>query len=249
MRTDASVPKAILFDLDDTLISAYAQPDSAWLAVSTELAATISPLTANEVASAVADHARLFWADPNKHRQHRQDMRAARRLIVIAALTRLGADRRCDFGPEVAAALADRYTDYRDEHMHLFPGAHATLDALRAMDVRLALLTNGAGPSQREKIDRFQLAHRFHHIQIEGEHGFGKPEEQAYRHALAALGVGVHEAWIVGDNLEWEVAAPQKIGIYAIWHDPAGGGLPAGSTVKPDRTITRLEQLLESSSL
>jgi putative hydrolase of the HAD superfamily len=89
------------------------------------------------------------------------------------------------------------------------------------------------------------LAHRFDHIQIEGEHGFGKPEEAAYRHALAALGVGPADAWMVGDNLEWEVVAPQRLGIYAIWYDGYGTGLPAGSTVRPDRIIRRLPELLE----
>ncbi|WP_293454912.1 HAD hydrolase-like protein [Phenylobacterium sp.] len=48
------------------------------------------------------------------------------------------------------------------------------------------------------------------------EHGFGKPEERAYRHALQALDADPSEVWMVGDNLEWEVAAPQRLGIYSI---------------------------------
>nr|QQZ52071.1 HAD family hydrolase [Phenylobacterium glaciei] len=63
-------------------------------------------------------------------------------------------------------------------------------------------------------------------MQIEGEAGFGKPEEQAYLHAMAALGVKPHETWMVGDNLEWEVAGPQRLGIYAIWHDHLGSACP-----------------------
>ena len=73
-----------------------------------------------------------------------------------------------------------------------------------------------------------RLTHRFDHIQIEGEHGFGKPEERAYLHAMQALGVAAPETWMVGDNLEWEVVAPQRLGIYAIWIDVHGDGLPAG---------------------
>jgi putative hydrolase of the HAD superfamily len=141
--------------------------------------------------------------------------------------------------------LADRFTAYRDEQMTLLPGAHATLDALRELGVLLALVTNGAAGTQRAKIERFELAHRFAHVQIEGEHGFGKPEERAYRHALAALGVPAQDTWMVGDNLEWEVIAPQRLGIYAIWHDLQRAGLPANSPARPDRIIERLEQLLE----
>jgi len=103
---------------------------------------------------------------------------------------------------------------------------------------------HGAGDTQRAKIERFELAHRFDHIQIEGEHGFGKPEERAYLHAMAALGVSAGETWMIGDNLEWEVEAPQRLGIYAIWMDVHGDGLPAGSTARPDRIIRSLTELL-----
>jgi putative hydrolase of the HAD superfamily len=49
---------------------------------------------------------------------------------------------------------------------------------------------------------------------------------------------------MVGDNLEWEVAAPQRLGIFGVWHDHLGAGLPPGSAVKPDRIIERLPELL-----
>ena len=71
----------------------------------------------------------------------------------------------------------------------MFPGAHDAIDALKARGVKLALVTNGAAGTQRAKVERFALTHRFDHIQIEGEHGFGKPDERAYLHAMQALGV------------------------------------------------------------
>jgi len=126
----------------------------------------------------------------------------------------------------------------------VFPGAHDAIDALRALGVKLALVTNGAASPQRAKVERFALTHRFDHIQIEGEHGFGKPEQRAYLHAMQALGVNAPETWMVGDNLEWEVEAPQRLGIYAIWIDVHGEGLPADSSIKPDRIIRSLTELL-----
>jgi putative hydrolase of the HAD superfamily len=90
----------------------------------------------------------------------------------------------------------------------------------------VALITNGAAEPHSAKVVRFALEHRFDHIQIAGEHGFGKPEERAYTHAMDVLGVRPNETWIVGDNLEWEIMAPPRLGIYAIWHDGYGAGLP-----------------------
>ena len=129
--------------------------------------------------------------------------------------------------------------------MFVFPGAHDAIDALRALGVKLALVTNGAADTQRAKVERFELAHRFHHIQIEGEHGFGKPEERAYLHAMDALGVTARDTWMIGDNLEWEVAAPQRLGLYAIWMDVAQArACQRGRPYKPDRIIRSLSELL-----
>jgi putative hydrolase of the HAD superfamily len=48
---------------------------------------------------------------------------------------------------------------------------------------------------------------------------------------------------MIGDNLDWEVRAPKALGIYTIWHDVIGDGLPANSDVKPDRIIRGLAEL------
>lgn len=64
---------------------------------------------------------------------------------------------------------------------------------------------------------------------------------------MHSLGVQAPETWIVGDNLEWEVVAPQRLGIYAIWCDPDGKGLPAQSAVKPDR-IMKPDRIIKTLS-
>jgi putative hydrolase of the HAD superfamily len=238
------LPRAILFDLDETLISAYGRPDVAWLAVAAEFSEALAPWSSAEIAAAVGAFARGFWADAERHRIWRQQIGEARRLIVAGAFDTLAAGGRPIPAAAVLHRLADRFTAYRDEQMHLFPDAHGVVDGFRALGVRLALVTNGAAQAQRAKITRFDLAHRFDHIQIEGEHGFGKPEERAYLHAMDALGVTAKDTWMIGDNLEWEVVTPQRLGIYAIWIDVHGDGLPEGSTVKPDRIIRSLTELV-----
>lgn len=238
------LPRAILFDLDDTILRAYARPDTAWLDVAEELAAELLPLTPAAVAEATGAYAREFWADADRHRRWRVQITAARRQVVNGAFARLAEAGHSVPSPEIARRLADRFTAHRDEKMCLYPDAHLVIDALKASGVLLALVTNGAAEAQRAKIDRFDLGHRFDHIQIEGEHGFGKPDERAYLHAMSVLGVAAPQTWMVGDNLEWEVVAPQRLGIYAIWHDADGNGLPPDSTIRPDRTVRSLSELL-----
>jgi putative hydrolase of the HAD superfamily len=238
------LPRAILFDLDDTILSAYGRPEQAWPVVAATFAAEFGPLTVNELATAIVAVSRAFWADTGHEGYWRMRLAEARRTIVARALAGLAAAGRPVPSADTADRLADRFSAYREEQMCLFPDALLVIDTLRSHGVRLALVTNGAAEPQRGKIVRFDLAHRFDHIQIEGEHGFGKPDERAYRHAMRALDVEPHDTWMVGDNLEWEVVAPQRLGIHAIWHDPVGQGLPPDSPIRPDRIIRRLAELL-----
>ena len=61
---------------------------------------------------------------------------------------------------------------------------------------------------------------------------------------MQALSVSASETLMIGDNLEWEIEVPQRLGIYAIWIDAHGEGLPAGTNIKPDRIIRSLTELL-----
>ena len=236
------LPHAMLIDMDDTILSAYGRPDIAWNNVATEFASELAPLSPQQVAAAIADSARTFWASAAA--EWRLKLTEARHEVVRGGFSALAASGHPALPSDLATRMADRFTAYREEEMFVFPGAHEAIDALKAHGVKLALVTNGAAETQRAKVERFALTHRFDHIQIEGEHGFGKPEERAYLHAMQALGVTAPETWMVGDNLEWEVEVPQRLGIYAIWMDTHGEGLPAGSTIKPDRIIRSLTELL-----
>lgn len=237
----------MLIDLDDTILDAYSNPEIAWLEVLTEFRSDLGGLTPEQARDAVVASADRFWADPERGRIWRQQLFGARREVVRLAFEAVAAEGGPVLREPALHAIADRFSTMREERHAPFPGAIETLKELRDHGVQLALVTNGAGEIQRAKLARFSLEAHFHHIQIEGEHGFGKPDERAYRHALQALGVGPADAWMVGDNLEWEVAAPQRIGMYAVWHDHAGRGLPEGSTVRPDRTIRSLTELLQPS--
>jgi len=228
--------------MDDTILSAYGRPEIAWNTIAREFAGELAPLPPEQVAAAVLAFARNFWA--NAEPAWRLKLAEARHLTVKGGFAALAAAGHAPLPDDLAIRVADRFSAYREEEMFVFPGAHEAIDQFKARGVKLALVTNGAADTQRAKVERFELAHRFDHIQIEGEHGFGKPEERAYLHAMQALGVGPDETWMIGDNLEWEIEAPQRLGIYSIWMDVHGDGLPEGSTVKPDRIIRSLTELL-----
>jgi putative hydrolase of the HAD superfamily len=240
-----ALPRAILFDLDDTILSAFGQAADQWQRVIAAYADQLAPHLPDDVLSAIQTYSRFLWADAARHKFWRHQIGEARRRIVANAFRGMAGSGGPPPPPvDLCDAIADRFQEIHDAELRMFPGAHETLDELKERGVKLALITNGAAEPQRAKVVRFALEHRFDHIQIEGEHGFGKPEEEAYIHALAALGVEAGETWMVGDNLEWEVVAPQRLGIYAIWYDGHGIGLPPHSPIRPDRIIRALPELL-----
>jgi putative hydrolase of the HAD superfamily len=238
------LPRAILFDLDDTILIAFGPSQSQWQRTIDTFADRLGPIEATLIAAAIQTASTELWADPTRHKYWRHRIADARRRIVARAFAALAEAGHPLPPAAVGDAMADAYNALHDEELSMFPDAHETLDRLKEWGVKLALITNGAAVPQRAKVVRFALEHRFDHIQIEGEHGFGKPEERAYTHAMEMLGVGPRETWMVGDNLEWEIEAPQRLGIYAIWHDGYGVGLPPDSPVRPDRIIRRLSELL-----
>ena len=135
------------------------------------------------------------------------------------------------------------YARHRDRRIALLPGALDTVRRFKAAGCALALVTNGSRRTQRMKIERFGLEPVFDAILVEGELGFGKPDPRVYELAMSRLGYSPAQTWMVGDHLEWDVAAPQKLGIYGVWVDANGKGIPADSPVQPDMTIRSITEL------
>jgi putative hydrolase of the HAD superfamily len=235
-------PRALLLDLDDTILDDSSRVAECWRDACVAHAAVFAPLKADVVADAIRRTSRWYWSDAERHRSGRLELDAARREVVRLALVELGIQ-----DVSLAAAIGDAYSHQRDAGMEALPEAIDTVRWLRDSGRRLALLTNGGGPAQRKKIVRFGLAALFDVVLIEGELGFGKPDERVYHRALDALKVEPSEAWMVGDNLEWDVDAPQKLGLSGVWVDLKGRGLPVGSTARPNhivRSISNLRSLI-----
>jgi len=232
-------PQAILFVLDDTIIGDSSSVEPAWRSVCEQAAKEVPDLDPDALFAAIAGVRDQFWSDPDRHREGRADLRATSGRIVRDALLSLGFDL-----PALAATVAHRYRDLRETAARPFPRAIETLEGLRAMGVRLGLITNGSGPGQRAKIESFDLARHFDHILIEGEFGCGKPDDRVYLTTMRSLGSRPDQTWSVGDNLEWDIAVPQRLSLYTVWVDVSGTGLPTGSEVQPDRIIRSIAELL-----
>lgn len=236
-----ALPTALLLDLDDTILSDSADAALHWERVCALHASDIAPHTPAELVDAINAYRAWYWSDPERHRTGRMDLLTARTHTVTEALHSLGVTG--DHAATLARDIGQKYSDLREASLEPLPGALEAVDTLRERGQRLALLTNGAALVQRRKIERYDLARHFELILIEGEFGCGKPDPRVYQHALDALALEPERVWMVGDNLEWDVLAPQRLGIAGVWVNPAGRPLPDGVTGRPFRVVSALADL------
>lgn len=232
------MPKAILLDLDDTIIAHGAVADSCWQELCKRFAPHVKGLEAERLLKAINEARDWYWNDPERHRRGRLNLVVARRELVSLAFSNLGIDNT-----DLANQFADTYSAEREEAVVPFSGAIDTLEHFRNQSLKLALVSNGSSEVQRKKIERFKLASFFDCITIEGEFGYGKPDERVFQHTLEQLGITSKEAWMIGDDLERDVAGAQRLGIYGIWVDWRSEGLPESTTVQPDRIVRTLSEL------
>ncbi|MCH7484034.1 MAG: HAD family hydrolase [Chloroflexi bacterium] len=238
----ASFPRAILIDLDDTLLDDSSNVDACWDDACASVAPRLPGVGVDRLRAEIDKLTSWYWSDPKRHRMGRLDLRAVRRHILELVFAELGID---DNG--LARDLAETYRELREERAHLFPGAADALDRLRAEGVRLGMMTNGAATTQRMKIERFGLAPYFDHIVIEGEFGVGKPDRRVFDTLLSALDVTPGDAWAIGDHLEFDVLAPMQLGLHGIWVDPRNAGLD-GHRDRPDRIVSAFTEIVSSSA-
>ncbi|RYG44773.1 HAD family hydrolase, partial [bacterium] len=129
------LPKAILFDLDDTILSMGGR-EALVLSVVGEFAEEIAPIPVPEPAAEIEGAFLEFWAAPGRYAEWRTRVLEARTKVV----ERLFTERQLDL--DLARRVALRFHERREtDRDRLFPGAVATLEELRRRGVRLALVT------------------------------------------------------------------------------------------------------------
>lgn len=178
-----------------------------------------------------------FHGEKDYLRHLREWVPQFRKLVWQKALASEGFDNDI-----VASDLGEFFAKRRRELQDPLPGAEEILRKLRAAGVRVGLLTNGAPDLQREKIESSGLGMHFDAAVVSGEIGTGKPEPEIFHHLLEKLGVAPDEALMVGNSLARDIVGAKRAGLASCWIALEDEDEPVG-LVEPDYTIRSLGEL------
>lgn len=196
--------QAILFDLDDTLISLRGCESQALRRTLDE--AGLTPRFRDDYSNVSATFAAIsgsYWGQ-------RSAKGYSRDQVLEGSLRDLLTHFNLD--TTLAEDLATKY--WRDfcRSSALNPGALHTLRHL-SQRFRLGVITNGYSDSQRGRLDAAGLSQFFDPILISEEVGIAKPDARIFEMALRALDLSAADVIYVGDSIAHDCAGCHNAGI------------------------------------
>lgn len=222
-------PKAILFDLDDTLwpiapvILQAEQTLHAWLQQH-------APRVTDRFSVDNLRQARLalLATQPEFH----LDLGALRRAGLISAFEEAGEDI-----DKVEHAM-----------VHFFAARNAVIPYDDVVPGLLRLKGRaliGSVSNGNADLQAIGLAHHFQVSVAASQFGVAKPDPAIFHHACRALGVAPQDALYVGDDILLDVQAAQKAGLRAVWLNRTASVRHLEHGVVPDAICTNFDELLD----
>jgi HAD superfamily hydrolase (TIGR01549 family) len=224
--------RALLFDLDDTLLETHHAHQAA-LSTSCARAAERHPEWTVEA---------LVGIFTETYRRLEDDLEAGRIKFATQLLFRTQTWQEtlaaCGLPQQIGEELALVYLEKRRSLYQLYDDVPENLAAL-GQEYRLVLVTNGLSDLQREKIAAVKLERWIQNIVVSGEVDSWKPDPGIFHHALGLAGVQPHEAVMIGDSLTRDIVGAAGVGIPTVWMrryphlEPMEG-------IRPDAEVTDL---------
>lgn len=238
--------KAVLFDLDNTLIDwettgpweeEVARRFATLYRVIGERVQPWDGMTPEDVQACFIEEMNEAWAEANRTLVPVDHMRVLRSALVKCGV------------PEahLTAEMLDEAYDWQpNANLTIYPEVPEVLETLRAHGLALGIITNA---SQSMTVRDRELIHvrildYFPACRISAiDAGYLKPDPRIFQVGLDRLGVTAEQAIYVGDHLHADILGAQSAGMRAVWRSN-GGQIPPDVDIQPDGIISDLRELL-----
>ena len=222
-------PETLLLDLDGTLV------DSA-----PDLAAAVDAMLAELGRPAAGVEKTRLWVG-----------NGASKLVerALADAFDPASPATPEFLEQAESLFYQAYHSCNGQHSELYPGVSYFLEAARARECRLAIVTNKPAEFTEPLLERLSLA-RFFGTTVSGDSLAGddgtiirKPDPAHLQLALDQLGASTDSAWMIGDSGS-DILGARNLGIPSV---AVTYGYSQGTPVAdygPDRIVNDLTELL-----
>ena len=124
------------------------------------------------------------------------------------------------------------------------PGIHDALDYMESRGIRRAIVSNAvfSGSVLEAELQKHGLLERFEFLMSSSDYGVRKPHPLIFETALAKLSLKSEEALFVGDKLETDIAGANGVGLCSVWYNRLG---QEGSGTIPDYQVVSWPEFVE----
>jgi putative hydrolase of the HAD superfamily len=147
----------------------------------------------------------LEWVVEQDRGGHR-----SRKEFLAAVAARTGYDVPTE-------VFLDSYNEAIAGSYRLTEETRAALDAARRAGWSLAVVTNGPTAVQTRKVEASGLVDLVDAVCISEEVGARKPEALIFETAARRAGAVLDGAWMLGDNLDADIAGAHAVGAHSVW--------------------------------
>lgn len=224
-------PRAIFFDLDDTLCD-YAAARAARLRIAFSMGEDSGhlPDSGRDIEAMIAESIAI----------HPHGVDHFEELFKRHGIR----------NPEIPRQAANWYRGNRFHGLRLFPDVKNVLRGVRvAADGRaparsrpIGIITNGPTEVQRTKIDLLGIGELIDFVIVSEEFGVAKPSSDIFNAALCRAGVNASEAVFVGDSVEFDMVGAVNMGMASIWVNATGEDWNQASR-SPDRQVRHVAEV------
>jgi putative hydrolase of the HAD superfamily len=215
--------KAVLFDLDDTLLNRNMAVDQLFLRVIEKCYEDISDSEITDMLIKFRNYDKSAYGNSDKTK------------VLKPFFNEFPPTYRLS-GPEIQ--------NFWNQHFpHCFSLDTKTIDIINSIKklVQVAIITNGSTHRQKAKIVNTKLNGCFDIVIISEEAGFSKPDTRIFELTLTKLEVQPEEALFVGDDLEKDIGGCQNAHIKGVWFNPHK--IKNDSDIKPYAEINSMDEL------
>lgn len=121
------------------------------------------------------------------------------------------------YGIAVSANEINQYwEDHSGEIVYPFDDAKEVIDYLSGK-YRLGIVSNGTSKTQRKKLERLAFIDKFEYTIVSGELGIHKPDKRIFLHVCEEMHVKPEECVFIGDNYACDIEGSNAVGMKSIW--------------------------------